>query len=239
MSGTADGGLPAFFGDPVRLEQYARSLDALADQVRELGADAYKATTGIAAQANWSGKAAESYLSYCHSKTAAVASLSDPLHEIAAAVRGYASALDAQQRRAHVAVQSVEGITDQTAEAHRIMTAQSQIAEATEELQRAVSLASGRAGEAKHRLDVVDKALETEHDVYERVWDLLGHAPFAYRLLKPTEDAAKWLDTQWRVDPAVRQGVTAALGGLKAVDYAMGALGIFNGCGSRRVTEGR
>ncbi|HEU5427053.1 MAG TPA: WXG100 family type VII secretion target [Actinocrinis sp.] len=231
LSGTVDGGLPASFGDPGRLEQFAGRLDALADEVQGLGSDACEATTGIAAQASWSGNAAEAYLSYCRTKSAAVASLSGPLHEIAAAVRGYAAVLEAQQHRAHSAVRSVEGITDQTADAHRILMAQSQIAEATDELQRAVYQASGRAEEAKHRLELFNSVLEAIHGALEKVltpWDLLGHAPFYFSLMKPTEDAATWLETQWRVDPAVRQSVVSALGGFKALEYTTDALGLLN-----------
>ncbi|MGH6657564.1 MAG: WXG100 family type VII secretion target [Actinocrinis sp.] len=67
----------------MRLEQFAGRLDALSEEVQGLGRDACEATIGIAAQANWSGNAAEAYLSYCRDKSAAVASLAGPLHEIA------------------------------------------------------------------------------------------------------------------------------------------------------------
>ncbi len=230
LSGTANGGLPAFFGDPVRLEQYARTLDALADEVQALSTDAHKATTDVAIHANWSGKAAESYLSYCFSKTAAVASLCDPLHEIAAAVRGYASVLEAQQRRAHSAVRSVETITDQTADAHRILTAQSQITEATEELQRAVYQASGRAEEAKNRLELLREDAGAIREAEEEVmwpWELLGHTPFYLKYLKPAEDAAKALATKRRVNSAVRRNVRTVLGEFRTLEYGMDALGVF------------
>lgn len=229
LSGTVNGALPAYFGDPGRLEHFAGRLDALADEVQGLGTDACEATTGIAAQANWSGNAAEAYLNYCRSKSAAVASLSDPLHEIAAAVRGYAAVLEAQQHRAHSAVRSVDGITDPTAEAHRIMTAQSQIAEATDELQRAVYQASGRAEEAKNRLELFREDVGDIREAEEKVmwpWELLLHAPFYLKLLKPTEDVARWLDTEWRVDPAVRRGVRTILGEFKTLEYGMAAIGL-------------
>lgn len=160
LSGTVDGGLPAIFGDPERLEQFAGRLDALAEEVQGLGSDACEATTGIAVRANWSGNAAEAYLNYCRSKSAAVTSLSGPLHEIAAAVRGYAAVLEAQQRRVHSAVHSVEGITDHTIESHRVSQAEWHVIEATDATDNAVYQATNRVEAAKGELDRIARELE-------------------------------------------------------------------------------
>lgn len=160
LSGTVDGGLPASFGDAGRLEEFAGRLDALAEEVGGLGTDACEATTGVAARAGWSGDAAGAYLNFCRTKSAAVTSLSGPLHEIAAAVRGYAAALAEQRHRVHSAVRSVEGIADPSADAHRISQAEWHVIEATGAADQAVYQAANRVEAAKGEMDRLAPDLE-------------------------------------------------------------------------------
>lgn len=230
LNGTVDAGLPHSFGDPARLETLAAQLDALAEQVLGLGHDGLSATAGIAAQARWTGTAADAYLEFCRGRTNAVGSLSGPLHEIAAAVRGYAAQLATQQSRVHNAVRSVEGIRDPTVDAHPIAQAEWQVIEATGEVHTALYQATNVVEAAKGELDRVAADPQAQLEQYERgmwPWDLAGHPSFAYGLLKPTENAAEWLDTQWRVDPQIRQGVATVLGQFEVLDAAMGVAGFY------------
>ena len=152
LSGTVGGGLSPAYGDPNRLESLAGRLDALAEEVLSLGHDGLTATTGIAAQAGWTGTAAEKYLDVCRTKTSAVAAMSGPLHEIAAAVRGYAAVLAGQQRRTQMAVRSVEGLANAAADPHLATQAEWQVVEATGEVHSAVYQAANRVEAAKSEL---------------------------------------------------------------------------------------
>lgn len=230
LDGTFGTGLPHSFGDSARLEAFAAQLDALAEQVLALAHDGSGATAGIAAQARWTGTAADAYLEFCRGRTNAAGSLAGPLHEIAAAVRGYAAQLAAQQSRVRNAVRSVEAIRDPTADAHPIAQAEWQVIEATGEVNTALYQAANRVEAAKGDMDRAAADPQAQLEQYERgiwLWDLEGHPSFAYGLLKPTENAAEWLDTEWRVDPQIREGVTTVLGQFQVLDVAMGAAGLY------------
>ena len=196
LSGTVGGGLPPAFGDPASLESLAGRLDALADEVFNLGHDGLNATTGVATRAGWTGTAADGYLDFCRSKTGAVAALSVPLHEIAAAVRGYAGVLAGQQRRTHLAVKSVEGMANVAADPHQATQAEWQVLEATGEVHAAVSQAANRVEAAKGELVQRGLDLEGVHKVLDLV-DIshkVIEASFNRFVRRPAEEAAHWLE---------------------------------------------
>ena len=173
LSGTVSGGgLPPVFGDPERLAQFAGSLDSLAEEVLNLGHEGLTAATDIAVQAHWTGPAAEAYLTFCRTRLTAASAVAGPLHEIAAAVRGYAAALAEQQRQVHSAIRSMDMITDPTVESHRVSQAQWRVIEATGATENAVRQAANRVEAAKGELDRLARELE----VSEASREFLDHA---------------------------------------------------------------
>ena len=160
LSGTVSGALPAVFGYPDRLEQFAASLDALAEEVLNLGHQGLAATTEIAVEANWTGPAAEAYLTFCRSRLTSAGAVAAPLHEIAAAVRGYAAALAEQRRQVHSAVRSVDMIADPTSDSHRVSQAQWRVIEAIGATENAVHQAANRVEAAKGELDRLARELD-------------------------------------------------------------------------------
>jgi uncharacterized protein YukE len=86
-------------GDPAALEEAAGSLRRYASQIATLS-DSTRSTTGrIAANADWTGGAADAYTEFTGSFAAGIGGIEHPLQSIPSAVAGYAAALrDAQSK---------------------------------------------------------------------------------------------------------------------------------------------
>lgn len=84
-------------GNPATLEALAFQLEYAAQGTADLGASTRQVTTSVAADAQWTGSAADGYSSFTANLGQGASAAEDPLLQIASAVRDYAGALRTAQ----------------------------------------------------------------------------------------------------------------------------------------------
>ena len=189
-------------GDPAALEAAAAALGRYASQVGNLASATHRSTTGIAADGDWTGGAANAYAAYTGGLASGVAGMEQPLGRIPAAVAGYAAALRTAQARVGAyqsyanQVSALQGPISQ-AEAAQIRTQAQELETYAGEALAGLQEAAGQAAAA---LNAIAQALVHVFDdsgpfhswleTITRPWDAAAGDAFLEALLMRGEKAA-------------------------------------------------
>jgi hypothetical protein len=178
-------------GNAAALISLAEQLDQHADNVTTLGTTVEQTTSGIARQAEWTGTAAAGYTTFCNATSTSIGNLAPPLHQIAAAIRTYASALSSAQHSVETAVNSANSAAQseaqalQTAAEHAASTAASAAGSAAVEAVKLITAAQ----------DAIDKLMEATEPVRQWIekvhlpWDLGGGLAWELGVMKKFDKA--------------------------------------------------
>jgi uncharacterized protein YukE len=196
-------GLQMPAGDPAALEAAAAALGRYAGQVGDLAGATHRSTTGIAADGDWTGGAADAYTAYTGGLVTGVAGMEQPLGRVPAAVAGYAAALRAAQARVGAyqsyarQVSTVQGPISRT-EAAQIQTQAQELetyaSEALTGLEEAARQTGAALNEIAQALNHVFDGSGPFHSWLENItrpWDSSAGDAFLEALLLRGEKAEK------------------------------------------------
>ena len=174
-SGGTGGAVSMPSGDPAQLEALSSQLNAIAEDLLNLGYDVGQATNSVVTRADWNGSAADAYTAFCGGVTSCVKGLSEPLHEVASAISTYAATLAAQQRSVRAAQVTATSAIGGFANSSHEDTAQRAADTAAITVSRAAEQAAQKTREAESALAEIMKATESV-----RTWLDAVHLPMDF-----------------------------------------------------------
>jgi uncharacterized protein YukE len=180
-------------GNAQALLSLAAELDAHAGTMSALGSTIKRTTGQIAQSAEWTGAAADAYTAFCGGTSTSVGDLAGPLHEIATAVREFASKLSSAQQSVDGAVESAQHAAGAAAQG-AVSAAQQAASEANGAVEAAASAAAELVGKASDEFDKIMEESEPVRSWIEKVhlpWDLGGGLAWELAAMKPADKAVE------------------------------------------------
>ena len=191
---------PALAGDPALLEQLADELTRQAGQSGDLAVTTAGTANEIRGGAQWTGSAADAYTTFTTAMSRGMGRTTQPLADIASAVRGYAGYLRAAQQQAaayDAAVRQAQASGADTASLQAAYAAQANAAAADAQLQDTGQQAAAQVQAAAVTLDGIFAPEGVLRTTIEEIHTALGAAGadgVLWALGRGAEQAKKFLD---------------------------------------------